>query len=87
MTEALQRQLRSENDQLRKQVNTLHEKLFKVKNQNKLLKTQGGNQEVAELQQQVQKLLLAVQRERSEKEALKIKLIRKTSPKLSYNLT
>jgi uncharacterized protein YajQ (UPF0234 family) len=87
MTEALQRQLRSENDQLRKQVNTLHEKLFKVKNQNKLLKTQGGNQELAELQQQVQKLSQAVQRERTEKDALKIKLIRKSSPKLSYNLT
>jgi hypothetical protein len=35
----------------------------------------------------VQKLSQAVQRERAEKDALKIKLIRKTSPKLSYNLT
>ena len=42
---------------------------------------------VAELQQQVQKLSQAVQRERAEKDALKIKLIRKSSPKLSYNLT
>ena len=31
MTEALQRQLRLENDSLRKQVNQLHEKLFKLK--------------------------------------------------------
>jgi hypothetical protein len=42
---------------------------------------------VAELQHQVQKLSQAVQRERAEKDALKIKLFRKSSPKLSYNLT
>jgi chromosome segregation ATPase len=89
MTEALQRQLRSENDQLRKQVNSLHEKLFKVKNQNKLLKGQSTTTTAttSDLQGQIQRLQQALQRERAEKEALKGKLVRRSSPMLSYNLT
>lgn len=40
MSEALQRQLRSENDTLRKKVNELHEVMYKIKGQNKQLKLQ-----------------------------------------------
>ena len=84
MSEALQRQLRQENDQLRKQVNALHEKLFKVKSQKKAAT---NDSILHELQAQIQKLTQALQRERAEKESLRLKANRRASPMLSYNLT
>ena len=68
MSEAMISQFKRENDQLRKEVNQLHEKLFKVKGLNKQLKESNGER------LEVEKVMKMYQKEKADKERLMLLL-------------
>lgn len=82
MSEALQRQLRSENDQLRLQVNDLHRSLHNLKLQSKQLSKQlaAADQRAGQFENQSMQMGEQCQREKAEKERVMLaykKLLKK----------
>ena len=79
MSEAMISQFKRENDQLRKEVNQLHEKLFKIKGHNKQLKESNGER------LEVEKVMKMYQKEKADKEKLMLLLNQQSKKQEIYH--